>query len=350
MSDLNINNITDRTGDSGPVIAGVSTVSSTGSFTVPVGPTEMRGGRGRGIFSGGYKQTSPNTGDVNHIEFIEIATTGNSTDFGDLTNARRGQGGSCASSTRYVQIGGRDSPLSETTIDYVIFSSGGGASEFGDSINGVSNAGSASDSTRGICHSGVRGNPSPATSPLIDFITLASTGNTSDFGDASVQRFTHAGTSSPTRGVFAGGYNPVELGSIEYLTIQSKGNGIDFGNLTATRRRAAGGSNTTRAIFAGGMRYPSSPNGVDIIDYITIASTGDAIDFGNLSSSNAASTAGGNTSATRCVMNYTQTSTPLNTLDYVTIATTGNAADFGDLQTSGVWGRGSRSDSHGGLG
>ena len=40
MSDLNINNITDRTGDSGPVIAGVSTVSSTGAFTVPVGPTE----------------------------------------------------------------------------------------------------------------------------------------------------------------------------------------------------------------------------------------------------------------------------------------------------------------------
>ena len=36
MSDLKINNITDRTGDSQPVIAGVSTVSSTGAFTVPV--------------------------------------------------------------------------------------------------------------------------------------------------------------------------------------------------------------------------------------------------------------------------------------------------------------------------
>ena len=51
MSDLKINNITDRTGGSGPVIAGVSTVSTTGSFTVPVGPTEYRGGgRQRGIF------------------------------------------------------------------------------------------------------------------------------------------------------------------------------------------------------------------------------------------------------------------------------------------------------------
>ena len=53
MSDLKINNITDRVGTSGPVIAGVSTVTSTGAFTVPVGPTEYRGGRGRGLFAGG---------------------------------------------------------------------------------------------------------------------------------------------------------------------------------------------------------------------------------------------------------------------------------------------------------
>ena len=44
MSDLKINNITDRTGNAGPIIAGVSTVSSTGAFTVPVGSTAQRGG------------------------------------------------------------------------------------------------------------------------------------------------------------------------------------------------------------------------------------------------------------------------------------------------------------------
>ena len=78
MSDLRINNITDRTGDSGPVIAGVSTVTSTGAFTVPVGPTEMRGGRGRGVRGGGHISASINT-----IDYITIATTGNATDFGD---------------------------------------------------------------------------------------------------------------------------------------------------------------------------------------------------------------------------------------------------------------------------
>ena len=78
MSDLKINNITDRTGSCGPVIAGVSTVSTTGSFVVPVGPTEFRGGRGRGITAGGYPS-------INTINMIEIATTGNATDFGNLS-------------------------------------------------------------------------------------------------------------------------------------------------------------------------------------------------------------------------------------------------------------------------
>ena len=47
MSELRINNITDRAGSSGPIVAGVSTVTSTSHMVMPSGPTEMRGGRGR---------------------------------------------------------------------------------------------------------------------------------------------------------------------------------------------------------------------------------------------------------------------------------------------------------------
>ena len=47
MSELRINNITDTAGSSGPIIAGVSTVTSTSHMVMPRGPTEMRGGRGR---------------------------------------------------------------------------------------------------------------------------------------------------------------------------------------------------------------------------------------------------------------------------------------------------------------
>ena len=68
MSNLRINNITDRIGGSGPVIAGVSTVTKTGAFTVPVGSTENRGGRGRGVFSG----ANPSNASINKIEINKL--------------------------------------------------------------------------------------------------------------------------------------------------------------------------------------------------------------------------------------------------------------------------------------
>ena len=44
MSQFQINSITDKSGTSGPVIAGVSTNNSTGCMIIPAGPTEHRGG------------------------------------------------------------------------------------------------------------------------------------------------------------------------------------------------------------------------------------------------------------------------------------------------------------------
>ena len=79
MSELRINNITDTAGSSGPIIAGVSTVTSTSHMVMPSGPTEMRGGRGRGVFAGSATPSITNV-----MDFVEIATTGNATDFGDL--------------------------------------------------------------------------------------------------------------------------------------------------------------------------------------------------------------------------------------------------------------------------
>ena len=49
MADFNVNRITGKQGPQGTVLAGVTTVSSTGSMRIPSGPTEQRGGRGRGI-------------------------------------------------------------------------------------------------------------------------------------------------------------------------------------------------------------------------------------------------------------------------------------------------------------
>ena len=41
-------------------------------------------------------------------------------------------------------------------------------------------------------------------------------------------------------------------------------------------------SSTTRAVIAGGQNKPSPHPSSDVIDYIQIATTGNATDFGNL--------------------------------------------------------------------
>ena len=69
---------------------------------------------------------------------------------------------------------------------------------------------------------------------------------------------------------------------IEFVTIASTGDATDFGDLQSTRLHMAAAGNQTRGIFAGGENGPSD---VDIIDYVTIASTGNSIDFGDLPSS-----------------------------------------------------------------
>ena len=116
MSELRINNITDTAGSSGPIIAGVSTITSTSHMVMPSGPTEMRGGRGRGIMQGGilHPYGVPGT-----LGFIEIATTGNAADFGTLTQGRMQTHG-LGNSTRGVFGGGLVPPNNTNTIDFTL--------------------------------------------------------------------------------------------------------------------------------------------------------------------------------------------------------------------------------------
>ena len=67
---------------------------------------------------------------------------------------------------------------------------------------------------------------------------------------------------------------------IDYVTMATAGNATDFGNLTVARSVPASASNGTRATFGGGN---SSSATDDTIDYVTIDTAGNATDFGNLS-------------------------------------------------------------------
>ena len=337
MSELRINNITDRVGSSGPIIAGVSTVTSTSHMVMPSGPTEMRGGRGRGVFAGAANPASQNV-----MDFVEIATTGDATDFGDLNTIWYLLGG-CASATRGIWFPGYDQSTAISTIFYITISSQGGLAEFGDALSTSRNhSGACSDSTRGVRAQGYDAAISTRTN-ILEFVTIASTGDSSDFGDLNRVVSDMAGSfASPTRGFFGGG--KPETNIIDFITIQSKGNAIDFGDLIdGTRAEGSGSANSTRGLFFGG----SGPGSSDTIQFITMATLGNATDFGNLT--NGAEAGGACASSTRGLYGGGSTPTKINNIDFVTIASAGNATDFGDRLVKG-FGVGACSDVHGGLG
>ena len=350
MSELRINNITDRAGSSGPIIAGVSTVTSTSHMVMPSGPTEMRGGRGRGVFGGG---------ESNAMDFIEIATTGNATDFGDLSETERLRPYSFASSTRGIIGGGRDHPNYFSSIDFITTSSGGGANDFGELIQGGWSGSGASNNTRGLFIGGYIPNSNTTFAQSlrnfkkIQFVEIASTGDATEFGEVTENGIRENGAlASPTRAVRLGGKTTTvapswgnEVKSIDFVTIATKGDAQDFGELIEKNAAGTACSNSTRGIHAGGV-FPA-PSRIDVIQFITIASLGNAQDFGDLTSANCLQ--GGAASSTRGVFAGGSTPTTVNTIEFITIATTGNATDFGD-RTEVKNGLGGFSDVHGGLG
>ena len=132
------------------------------------------------------------------------------------------------------------------------------------------------------------------------------------------------------RGVFGGGNNGANYNIIDYITISTLGNALDFGDTsTGTRHGAASCSSNTRGVFGGGQ-IPGTTNS-NVIDFITISSTGNAADFGDLTAGR--DFLGGLSNSTRGLFVGGRTPTSVNIIDYITIAATGNAVDFGDLQT-----------------
>ena len=297
---------------------------------------------GRGLFGGGGDP--PNGEDV--IDYVNISSTGNAIDFGNLTVARSNLA-SCSSSTRGLWAGGYG-PGRRDTIDFVTISSTGNATDFGNLVGARWDPGGLSNETRGVFASGSPSGSEGAGSDIIEYVTIASTGNTVDFGDLPRAEQYVNGASSTVRGLFGGGQSNV----IDFITIATTGNSQDFGDLTYAMRRGSAGSGKVRAIFAGGRNHPSTTI-TNNIDFVTIASTGNAQNFGDLTNT-ADHAAGGAFSPTRGLFAGGMTSPSpavrTNTIQYITIMTTGDAIDFGDTTTrtnsSGFEGC---SNAHGGL-
>ena len=372
MSRLNVGNLFNENEDGAPVVSGISTFSSPNYFVPPSGSTaqrpqnpgegmirfntdsghleyytgthwadvivnnqELDGGH-RGLFHSGYLPPSTY---VNTIEYLTISTLGNTIDFGDSTQ-QRSQSRGLASRTRGVFAGGVQPGATYNIIDFVTISSTGDAQNFGDLNAGTNGQGEqrtgSSNQTRGLFNGGYTlGN-------AIDYITIASTGDAKDFGDLTLARWGNQSVNSPIRSVVASGNNPGSPSAasvtIDYTTISTTGNAQDFGDLSTGTNRSScqGACNSTRGIFGGR----------NTLDFITIATLGDAQDFGDVSVSLAEKSA---SSPTRGIFAGGFSSpAAINAIEYVTMSSTGNASDFGDLTTNAIQ-QGSCSNGHGGL-
>ena len=278
------------------------------------------------------------TQQLNSIHTFDITTLGNASDWKDLTRTSSARGAAASNSTYGFFFGGNvdggNGSTDVNNIDYYAFANNTNASDFGDLTSTCSD--------NSACSNGITAciqlafDTGVGELAGIDYITMATTGNASDFGDTTHARrpLGNVQVSNGTRGLFAGGYSSSYTNGsniIDYITIATPGNATDFGDLTVSRYglTGCGSGSGDRGLFMGG--YPSSA--YRMIDYVTISTTGNATNFGGIFSGGYGSHnyyVGSCNNATRAVFSASHTS---DRMEYVTMATTGNAADFGD-QTS----------------
>jgi len=377
MSQINIRNLSNENDDGSPEIVGVSTFSATSFFVPPKGSTAERPSdcepgsirfntdtanleyfRGKTLGWSQFELVTSNLGGgtgsntglgtrmlagggdtpsyVNNIDFFTISTFGDAQDFGDLTAASTGSGGS-ASRTRGLFTNRRNAtPAYTNEIDFVTIASTGNAQDFGDSTlaNGYNRALSSQIRSLGLAYSSVN---------TINYVTIATTGNAVDFGDQTGVLEGGAACASSTRGIVAGGGN---LANIDFVTIMTTGNAQDFGDLSAAATGGTGLSNSTRGVFKIGFQSSKT----NAMEFITIATKSNSTDFGdavNLSyslASGASPTRGIFAGGSAPSSPYPRT----NVIQKIEILTTGNAVDFGDL-TFGSGHPAGLTNGHGGL-
>ena len=230
--------------------------------------------------------------------------------------------------------GGKDPSAgnpSTNVIDYITIPTAGNATDFGDLTESKLRSAAAGSRVRGYFMGG--GNhPTNNRLNTIEYITFSSTGNGTDFGDLDTttadEKSRMGGCNSATRGLCAGGLSG-NSNKMWYITMTTSGTGLDFGDLNANLETPMACSSPTRAIWGGGNDGGSTH--VNTIQYITTASLGNAQDFGDMTV--AKSGMSGTSNSVRGLFMGGNTPAFTTGIEYITIATRGNGVDFGDLPT-----------------
>ena len=186
-------------------------------------------------------------------------------------------------------------------------------------------------SGRGLIMGGTGLNTKHLTS--IDYISIPTTGNTVSFGELLEPVDGMGATSSSIRAVtFGGTQNPGSSNStvntMQYVTISSSGNSIDFGDLVGTHRYPMAATNGTRAILFGGSGSPGYKSGIEMFNISTL---GNATDTGG--DAKAVSNGESVYSPTRAIFvsGYFPSSPNIQKhTHHINITSTGDTADFGD--------------------
>ena len=287
------------------------------------------GGGGRTVIAG-----SGASSDYKTMHYVQTTSLGNSISFGDLS-LDGGYGGSAMSNGIRGLTGGGWDGANNNDVEYVTLASGGNGIDFGaDTDQGWGPMG-ASTSTRGISAGG--GYPSASTT--IKSFFFSSTGVREDFGNLPTgidhRGMGDKGPNSPTRGLFCGGYSVRRMESKE---LHSDGDTVLFGDLVSATRGATSASDQTRGILFSGWDGASY---IKKVDYVTMASFGNAVEFGDMDLSGYGASGGNMTRAL-----YFRS----REIQYVEIQSQGNAVDFGDIgYNTSIQALGLQ-DSHGGLG
>ena len=368
MSEVRVNNLTNANQTGGPTLSGITTFSGTHFLVPPRGTTAERPSgspvgalrfntdshhleyyRGDAIgwvdieaeltapLGGGTSSSNTGLGGrmvigggvpgyLNTIDFLTISTLGDSQDFGDLMD-QKGAHAFASSRTRGINYSGVDGAGDGLTnrIDFITFASTGNAQDFGD-YDGTFKGDSAgvSNGTRGVFSNGQNQGGSPYYTNAMDYLTIATQGNSLDFGDAPTAYSCRAGCESSTRGFFMTTQFDTD---IQQFTISTLGNTVDFGNTNLNNEIEGAGGNSVRGIYTMGQ-------GSNAIEFITLASTGNGIDFGDKAHGATFREVFGS-DPTRAVIAggriFSGSYSELNVIQHVQIASTGNAVDFGDL-------------------
>jgi len=161
---------------------------------------------------------------------------------------------------------------------------------------------------------------------VIDYRNITLLGTANDFGDLTSTRNEVAGTGDDTRGLFQAAYM-----DIDYVTISTTSNSTDFGNLANGQNGGVGAvGDGTYAVFAGGY-FGGTKN---TIDRVTVQTIGNATDFGDLGDSKYYKSAMVGNGTRGVIGGGWNGSTRTNQMEYMTLSTTSNSTNFGTLNSA----------------